>query len=155
MTKVQKPLELIAILCGGITFGTAYYLLFLSHPAWMTVPFDVFLPVFRRMILNIGTSQIIVSNIALVACLILYIQSRDRFWLIAIAMLLISLPVTIYLLMPINIHFLEAIEPEVSLNASEKLKDWGHYQIIRFIADGLALAAMCKPVIWRQQSKRN
>ena len=64
MTTLQKPLELIAILCGGITFGTAYYLLFLSHPAWMAVPFDVFLPVFRRMILNIGTSQIIVSNIA-------------------------------------------------------------------------------------------
>lgn len=155
MSAIQKPLELKGLLCGGITFGTAYCLLFLSHPAWMAVSFDVFQPVFRQLILNIGISQIIVTNIALVACLILFFQSRDKFWLIAVAMLVISIPVTMYLLMPTNIYFLEATAPEISPNAIEKLKDWGDYQNIRFIADGLVLATMRKPVIWRQQSQRN
>lgn len=152
MQTFKKPLELIALLFGAITFGTAYYLLFLSHPAWSAVPFDAFLPVFRETILSIGASQIVVSNIALVACVILFFLSRDWFWLIAVVMLLLSLPITIFWLMPINLHFLEAVEPELSRNAAQMLSDWGNYQILRFLADGLAFAAMCKPVIWPKQT---
>ncbi len=154
MKPAQQPLELIAIIFGGITFGTAYYLLFLAHPAWVAVPFEVFLPLFQQLILKIGMSQIIVSNIALVACLILYFQSRDKFWLVAVAMLLLSLPLTMFFLMPINIHFLEAVEPDLSMHAAEKLDDWRNFQILRFIGDGLALVAMCKPVIWRKKIKQ-
>jgi hypothetical protein len=152
MKPFQRPLELIAILFGGITFGTAYYLLFLAHPAWSSVPFEVFLPVFQALILKIGMSQIIVSNIALVAGVILFFMSRDWSWLIAVVLLLISLPVTMMWLMPINIHFLEAVEPALSDGADAKLAAWGNYQIIRFITDGLALAAMAKPLIWRKSN---
>ena len=152
MKALQKPLELIALIFGAITFGTAYYLLFLAHPAWSAVPFEAFLPVFREIILTIGTSQIVVSNIALVACVALFFLVRDWFWLVAVAMLLISLPVTMAWLMPINLHFLEVAEPELSTGAADRLVAWGRYQIIRFVADGLAFAAMCKPVIWRKNN---
>lgn len=152
MKTLQKPLELVALVFGAITFGTAYYLLFLAHPAWTAVPFEAFLPVFREIILTIGMSQIIVSNIALVACVILFVMARDWLWLVAVAMLLISLPVTMAWLMPINLHFLEAAEPELSTGADDRLAAWGRYQIIRLVADGLAFIAMCKPVIWRKDN---
>ncbi|MCR9237059.1 MAG: DUF1772 domain-containing protein [Alphaproteobacteria bacterium] len=153
MRHLHKPLELVALLFGAITFGTAYYLLFLSHPAWMAVPFEHFIPVFREMILSIGASQIIVSNIALAACVILFFWSKDWFWLLAVVCLLLSLPVTMWQLMPINFHFLEAAEPALSQGAADKLSEWGNYQIIRFIGDGFAFASMCKPVLWRKKSK--
>ena len=154
MHALQKPLELIALVFGAITFGTAYFLLFLAHPAWSAVPFEAFLPVFREIILTIGMSQIIVSNIALVACVVLFFLVRDWSWLVAVAMLLISLPVTMAWLMPINLHFLEAVEPDLSAGAADRLAAWGRYQIIRFVADGLAFAAMCRPVIWRKNTKQ-
>ena len=93
-------------------------------------------------------SQIIVSNIALVSCVALFSISRDWFWLLAVAMLLIGLPVTIYFLMPINFAFIEATDPDLAANASTMLRDWGNYQIIRNIVDGLAFVAMCRAVIW-------
>jgi len=145
--RFEPLLQLVALLGGAVTFGTAYYLLFLAHPAWTDAPFEAFLPVFQGVILKIGMSQIIVSNIALVACVLLFFVSRDWFWLIAVAMLLVSLPVTIYLLMPINFGFIEATDPDLAANAPAMLRNWGNYQIIRTIADGLAFAAMCKPVI--------
>ena len=150
MTRSVQPfIELIALLGGAITFGTAYYLLFLAHPAWSAAHFEAFLPVFQAIILKIGMSQIIVSNIALVACVILFFLSRDWSWLFAVAMLLVSLPVTIYLMMPINFTFIDTTDPNLSQSAPALLADWGTFQIIRTLADGLAFAAMCKPVIWR------
>ncbi|WP_136439451.1 DUF1772 domain-containing protein [Pacificoceanicola onchidii] len=148
MKRFEPVLQLIALLGGAVTFGTAYYLLFLAHPAWSAAPFEAFLPMFQGLILKIGMSQIIVSNIALVACAILFFLSKDRFWLIAIALLLVSLPVTMFLLMPINLAFIEATDPNLASQAPDLLHRWGLYQIIRTIADGLAFAAMCKPVIW-------
>jgi hypothetical protein len=152
MKRLEPPLQLIALLGGAITFGTAYYLLFLALPAWSGAPFEAFLPVFQGLILKIGMSQIIVSNIALVACVMLFFISKDWLWLLAVAMLLISLPVTIYLLMPINFAFIEATDPDLAANAPAMLRDWGKYQVIRTIADGLAFVAMCKPVIWPKQA---
>ncbi len=152
MKRFEPSLQLIALLGGAVTFGTAYYLLFLAHPAWSAAPFEAFLPVFQGLILKIGMSQIIVSNIALVACVILFFVSKDWFWLIAVALLLVSLPVTIYLLMPINFQFIEATDPDLASKAPDLLKSWGLYQIIRTIADGLAFVAMCKPVIWPKQT---
>lgn len=151
MKRFEPSLQLIALLGGAVTFGTAYYLLFLAHPAWSGAPFEAFLPVFQGLILNIGMSQIIVSNIALVACVILFFISKDWFWVLAVVMLLISLPVTMYLLMPINFQFIEATDPDLATKAPELLKSWGSYQIIRTIADGLAFVAMCKPVIWPKE----
>ena len=152
MKRFEPFLQLIALLGGAVTFGTAYYLLFLGHPAWSEAPFEAFLPMFQGLILNIGMSQIIVSNIALVACVILFFLSKDWFWLIAVALLLVSLPVTMYLLMPINFQFIEATDPDLAAKAPDLLKSWGQYQIIRTFADGLAFAAMCKPVIWPKQA---
>ncbi len=151
MKKFEPSLQLIALLGGAVTFGTAYYLLFLAHPAWSAAPFEAFLPVFQGLILKIGMSQIIVSNIALVACVVLFFISKDWSWLFAVAMLLVSLPVTIYLLMPINFAFIDAVDPDLATKGPDMLKSWGHYQIIRTIADGLAFVAMCKPVIWPKQ----
>lgn len=151
MKRFEPSLQLIALLGGAVTFGTAYYLLFLAHPAWSTAPFEAFLPVFQGLILKIGMSQIIVSNAALVACVVLFFISKDWAWLWAVAMLLISLPVTIYLLMPINFAFIEATDPDLAVKAPQMLRDWGMYQIIRTVADGLAFVAMCKPVIWPKQ----
>lgn len=148
MKRFEPYLQLIALTGGAITFGTAYYLLFLAHPAWLAAPFDSFLPLFQGQILKIGTSQIIVSNIALVACIALFFISRDSAWLAAVALLLVSLPVTIYLLMPINFAFLEATDPNLADRASDMLREWGRYQILRTVADGLAFVAMCKPVLW-------
>lgn len=148
MKRFEPSLQLIALLFGAITFGTAYYLLFLSHPAWSAISFSEFLPVFQAMILKIGMSQIIVSNIALVACVVLFFMSKDWFWLIGGPLILASLPVTMYLLMPINFQFIEATDPDLAEKAPELLRNWGNYQIIRFVGDGLAFAAMCKPVIW-------
>lgn len=152
MKPFQQPLELVALFGGGITFGTAYYLLFLAYPAWSALPFETFLPVFQQLIMKIGLSQMIVSNIALLACVVLFFQSKDWYWVAAVALLLLSVPITIYLLMPINLHFLEAAEPALSQGAAEKLEQWGQYQILRVIGDGLAFAAMCKAVIWRKPS---
>lgn len=152
MRKARPILELIALLGGAITFGTAYYLLLLAHPAWSVAPFEAFLPVFQAIILKIGMSQVIVSNIALAACVVLFFASRDWSWLIAVAMLLVSLPVTIYLMMPINFAFLDATDPTLAQKAPALLAGWGAYQIIRTLADGLAFVAMCKPVIWRKHT---
>ena len=154
MRTLRPYLELIALTGGAITFGTAYYLLVLAHPAWSSAPFEAFLPIFQGLILKIGMSQIIVSNIALVACVILFFLSRRWAWLLAVLMLLVSLPVTMYLLMPINLAFIEATDPDLPANAPEMLRNWGQYQIIRTIADGLAFIAMCVPVIWRTQNDR-
>lgn len=151
MHTLKRPLQLIALLGGAITFGTAYYLLFLAHPAWTSAPFEAFLPIFQNLILKIGLSQIIVSNIALVACLLLFFLSKDWFWLVAVGMLLVSLPVTMLLLMPINFAFIEATDLNLAAKAPQMLRDWGNYQLIRTIADGLAFIAMCKPVIWPKQ----
>ncbi len=153
MKPFQQPLELVALLGGGITFGTAYYLLFLAHPAWSALPFEQFLPVFQQLIMKIGLSQMIISNIALLACIVLFFQSKDWYWIAAVALLLLSVPITMFLLMPINLHFLEAAEPALSQGAAEKLEQWGQYQILRVIGDGLAFAAMCKAVIWRKPSR--
>ncbi len=150
MRALQPYLELIALTGGAITFGTAYYLLVLAHPAWSEAPFEVSLPIFQSMILKIGMSQIIVSNIALMACVVLFFLSRDRMWLVAVVLLLLSLPVTMLWLMPINLSFLEATDPNLANSAPTMLRDWGHYQIIRLVGDGLAFLAMCKPVIWRK-----
>lgn len=149
MRPLQPFLELTALIGGAITFGTAYYLLLLAHPAWSSAPFEAFLPIFQGLILKIGMSQIIVSNVVLVACVILFVLSRRWAWLVAVLMLLVSLPVTIYLLMPINLAFIEATDPGLAANAPEMLRNWGQYQIIRTIADGLAFIAMCLPVVWR------
>ncbi len=151
MKRFEPSLQLIALLGGAITFGTAYYLLFVAHPAWSIAPFEAFLPLFQGVILKIGMSQIIVSNIALVTCIILFFLSKDWSWLLAVALLLVSLPVTIYLLMPINFAFIDAVDPVLASRAPGMLESWGHYQIIRTIADGLAFVAMCKPVIWPKQ----
>ncbi|MDX8350040.1 DUF1772 domain-containing protein [Cognatiyoonia sp. IB215446] len=152
MKRFEPSLQLIALLGGAVTFGTAYYLMFLAHPAWSAAPFEAFLPVFQGLILKIGGSQIIVSDIALVASVTLFFVSKDWFWLIAVALLLVSLPVTMYLLMPINFQFIEATDPDLASKAPVLLKSWGQYQIIRTIADGLAFVAMCKPVIWPKQT---
>lgn len=148
MRKFEPSLQLIALLGGAITFGTAYYLLFLAHPVWSAVDFSSFLPVFQEAILKIGMSQLVISNIALVCCVVLFFLSRDWFWLFAVALLLVSLPVTMLFLMPINFAFIEATDPNLAENSSLMLGDWGRFQIIRFICDGLAFAAMCKPIIW-------
>lgn len=152
LRRFQKPLEVAALIGGAITFGTAYYLQFLAHPAWSAAPFDAFLAIFQGLIFNIGGSQIVVSNIALISCVILFIMSRDWFWMLAVVMLLVSLPVTMFLLMPINLAFVEATDPELAAEAPQLLNRWGLYQIIRTVADGVAFIAMCKPVIWRKQS---
>ncbi len=148
MKRFEPYLQLIALTGRAITFGTAYYLLVLALPAWLAAPFDRFLPLFQGLILKICTSQIIVSNIALVACIALFFLSRDWAWLAAVALLLVSLPVTIYLLMPINFAFLEGTDPTLADRAPDMLRDWGQYQILRTVADGLAFVAMCKPVLW-------
>ena len=103
---------------------------------------------------EIGMSQIIVSNIALVACVLLFFVSKNWFWLLAVGLLLVSLPATIYLLMPINFAFIDATDPNLAANAPVMLRNWGTYQIIRTIADGMAFLAMCKAVIWPKQSIR-
>ncbi len=151
MKRFEPYLQLIALLGGAVTLGTAYYLLFLAHPAWAAAPFEAFLPIFQGLILNIGLSQIIVSNIALVACVCLFFISKDWAWLFAVFMLLVSLPVTMIWLMPINFAFIEATDPELAAKAPEMLANWGSYQIIRTIADSTAFAAMCKPVIWPKE----
>lgn len=151
MERFEPILQLIALFGGAVTLGTAYYLLVVAHPAWSAAPFEAFLAVFQGLTLKIGGSQILVSNVALVACVILFFLSKDWVWLIAVALLLVSLPVTTYLLMPINLMFLDATDPELAIKAPGLLRDWGNYQVIRTLADGLAFAAMCKPVIWPRE----
>lgn len=152
MQTIKPWLQLVALIGGAITFGTAYYLLVLAHPSWSAAPFDSFLAVFQDAILKIGMSQVVISTTALIACIALFFMDRDWSWLIAIALLLVSLPVTMFLLMPINLHFLE-LEPGAAGTAeASMLAEWGRYQIVRVIADGLAFVAMCKPLIWPKRS---
>lgn len=154
MQKRKPWLQLVALIGGAITFGTAYYLLVLAHPSWSAAPFDSFLVIFQDAILKIGMSQVVISTTALIACITLFLMDRDWSWLIAVALLLVSLPVTMFLLMPINLHFLD-LEPGVAGTAeATMLADWGRYQIVRVIADGLAFVAMCKPLIWPKHAPK-
>lgn len=148
MTAFKPWLQLIALMGGAITFGTAYYLMVLAHPSWSTAPFDSFLPIFQDAILKIGMSQVTISTAALLSCVVLFFIDRDWSWLVAVVMLLVSLPVTMVLLMPINLYFLELEIGTAGAQEASMLADWGRYQIVRVIGDGLAFLAMCKPLIW-------
>lgn len=148
--RIAPYLELLALIGGALTVGTAYYLLFIAHPAWMALDIVDTITVFRELILRVGSSQILVSNVSVLAAIILFFTSRNYWWLVAVGLLLLSLPVTALWLMPINLQFLdEALVIDAPENI-ELLRQWGNYQIIRVITDLLAFIVMCKIVIWRK-----
>lgn len=107
LKRTEPYLELIALVSGAITTGTAYFLLFIAHPTWMALDIVDAVISFREAIFRVGMNQVIVSNVCVVFAIILFFISRNYWWLIGAGLLLLSLPMTAAWLMPINLQLVD------------------------------------------------
>ncbi|GIC75767.1 DUF1772 domain-containing protein [Moritella sp. F3] len=124
-------IEIIAVLCAGTFFGAALYINLAQHPATLDTGGDFASKFFPPMYAKASTLQIALAVGGTVLGVISWSISGDIYWLIGAVFLVSVVPITIFIIKPINDQLLDSankLEPEAVVAL---LKQWNPRHWVR------------------------
>lgn len=124
-------IEIIAVLCAGTFFGAALYINLAQHPATLDTGGDFASKFFPPMYAKASTLQIALAVGGTVLGVISWSISGDIYWLIGAVFLVSVVPITIFIIKPINDQLLDPankLEPEAAVAL---LKQWNPRHWVR------------------------
>ena len=127
----NQTLELITLLTSGITAGSALYTSLVVHPSWSKTSIKTAVENFKPIFKGSFVSQALFSSIAILGGIILGVLTKQYFWFIGSALMVINIPLTKIVLMPINNILLGKNGEFTDNKAQELFKKWGTLQWIR------------------------
>ncbi len=124
-------IEFITILTAGLTAGTALYISLVIHPAWLKTStksaVENFAPVFNGSF----ASQASFSTISILGGIALGVLTEQYLWILGSVLMIINIPLTKVVLMPVNNILLGKDGDFDEPKATALFKKWGNIQWIR------------------------
>ncbi len=127
----NQTLEFITLLTSGITAGSALYISLVVHPSWSKTSIKSAVENFKPIFNGSFASQALFSSIAILGGIILGVLTKQYFWFIGSALMVINIPLTKMVLMPINNILLGKKGECTDDKAQELFIKWGNLQWIR------------------------
>ena len=127
----QQTLEFITLLTTGLTAGTAIYISLVIHPAWLKTSVKTAVENFAPVFNGSFASQALFSTVAIICGIVLGVITGQYLWIVGSVIMIINIPFTKFILMPVN-HILLGDEGEFSdEEATELFTKWGNLQWFR------------------------
>ena len=131
-------IQIIALFCCGTFFGAAIYISLAQHPAALeagvTVGGRFFPPMYNRA----APMQIVLALIGFFAGILAWYYSSNYFWLVGALFLISVVPITLFIIKPINDVLLNPNNDPESEATQQLLLKWGPKHWIRTIVSGIA-----------------
>lgn len=126
-------IEIIATLCSGTFFGAALYINVAQHPATLVAGGEFASKFFPPMYAKASTLQILLAVVGTILGIAAWLYSQQILWLIGALFLVSVVPITIFLIKPINdqlLHPTHELKPE---EVMKLLEQWNPKHWIRSI----------------------
>ena len=127
----NQIIEFIVLLTTGLTAGSAIYISLVIHPAWLKTStksaVDNFTPVFNGSF----ASQAFFSTIAIIGGIALGFITKQHLWTLGGVLMIVNIPLTKIILMPINYILLGKKGEFTNEEANALFKKWGTLQWVR------------------------
>ena len=127
----NQIIEFITILTAGLTAGTALYISLVIHPAWLKTSTKSSVEIFEPVFNGSFASQALFSTISIIGGIYLGVVTEQYLWIIGSVLMVINIPLTKFILMPINNILLGKKGEFTDNKATELFKKWGNIQWIR------------------------
>lgn len=131
-------IEILATLFSGTFFGAALYINLAQHPATIKVGGDFASKFFPPMYAKASTLQVFLALAGTILGVLAWLYSQEILWLIGALFLVSVVPITIFLIKPINDQLLYPTHELKSEEVMALLKQWNPKHWIRSIASFLS-----------------
>jgi len=131
----NQLLEFSTLLTTGLTAGAGIYVSLVIHPSWHKTSVKTAVENFDPVFHGSALSQAIFSTIGIIGGIVLGVFTGNILWYIGSALMIFSIPFTLFILMPINNKLLGNKGELTDEKAKELFNKWGNLQWIRtFVA---------------------
>ena len=130
--------DTLAILCAGGFAGAAIYITAVQHPAMVSCGAQVAVTVFRPMYRRAAKMQAALALIGMLAGVGTWAFRGGVVWLVGGLILGSVIPLTLFVIMPINTRLLDTELDITSAEADGLLAQWAKLHAIRSVAGGVA-----------------
>jgi len=124
-------IEIFAALCSGTFFGAALYINLAQHPATLIVGGDFASKFFPPMYAKASALQIFLAVTGTILGIVAWFFSHQNLWLVGALFLASVVPITIFLIKPINDQLLHPTHELDSEEVMNLLKQWNPKHWIR------------------------
>lgn len=128
--------NLVATFCSGTFFGAAVYISLAQHPAALEAGASVGGRFFRPMYRRAAPMQIVLAVAGTIAGIAAWLMEGSQLWLVGALLLASVIPITLFVIKPINDILLNPSRDADATDTQELLQQWGPRHWIRSVVSG-------------------
>jgi Domain of unknown function (DUF1772) len=129
---MDTVMKFVAVITSAMFAGAAFYVSAVEHPARLEMEARLAISQFKSSYRRATPIQVAFSALCFLACFALWLRMHKWEWLAAGALMVVVIPYTLAVMLPVN-RALQAASSSPRSDPARLLKNWGHLHTVRTI----------------------